>query len=121
MHERPTTIPVYVRPEMVALEASASSPSAAKPAQVVADWRALGLPIEVLGFEPVDTHTLALARHRVEQALVLWEPRIDRIQVQVSAQPVRGLLEIEVRYRVRTTNTFYNLVYPFYLQEGRNP
>ena len=28
--------------------------------------------------------------------------------------------EIEVRYRVRSTNTFYNLVYPFYLQEGRD-
>jgi hypothetical protein len=28
-------------------------------------------------------------------------------------------MRIEVRYRVRSTNTFYNLVYPFYLQEGR--
>jgi hypothetical protein len=28
---------------------------------------------------------------------------------------------LDVRYRVRTTNTFYNLVYPFYLMEGREP
>jgi hypothetical protein len=27
---------------------------------------------------------------------------------------------IEVRYRVRATNTFYNLVYPFYLMEGQS-
>ena len=31
-----------------------------------------------------------------------------------------GMLNIDVRYRVRTTNTFYNLVYPFYLQEGHD-
>ena len=26
-------------------------------------------------------------------------------------------LDIEIRYRVRVTNTFYNLVYPFYTRE----
>jgi len=60
-----TAIPVFYRPEMVALEASTSSPSAAKPAQVVADWQARALPIQVLDFEPVDADTLALAHDRV--------------------------------------------------------
>jgi phage baseplate assembly protein W len=78
-----------------------------------------GAGLRALAFEPINTHTLALARHRVEQALILWEPRIDSIAVKVSADPPLGILNIEVRYRVRTTNTFYNLVYPFYLQEGR--
>jgi hypothetical protein len=78
-----------------------------------------GAGLRALVFEPINTHTMALARYRVEQALTLWEPRIDSIAVKVTAQPARGLLQIEVRYRVRTTNTFYNLVYPFYLQEGR--
>ena len=59
-----TAIPVFFRPEMVALEASTSSPSAAKPAQVVADWQTHGLPIQVLDFEPVDQDTLALAHER---------------------------------------------------------
>ena len=78
-----------------------------------------GAGLRALVFEPINTHTLALARHRVEQALILWEPRIDSIGVSVTAQPRAGRLDIGVRYRVRTTNTFYNLVYPFYLQEGR--
>jgi hypothetical protein len=78
-----------------------------------------GAGLRALVFEPISTHTLALAQHRVEQALILWEPRIDRIGVKVDAQPAQGLIRIEVRYRVRSTNTFYNLVYPFYLQEGR--
>jgi phage baseplate assembly protein W len=62
---------------------------------------------------------MALARHRVEQALILWEPRIDSVTVTVTPQARQGRFDIEVRYRVRTTNTFYNLVYPFFLQEGR--
>ena len=33
-------------------------------------------------------------------------------------QPSLGKLEITIRYRVRATNAQFNLVYPFYLQEG---
>jgi phage baseplate assembly protein W len=78
-----------------------------------------GAGLRALLFEPINTTTIALARHRVEQALVLWEPRIDNIGVDVRPEPKRGLLHIGVRYRVRKTNTFYNLVHPFYVQEGR--
>lgn len=78
-----------------------------------------GAGLRALVFEPINTQTLALARHRVEQALILWEPRIDSVTVKADARPEQGLITLEVRYRVRTTNTFYNLVYPFYLQEGR--
>lgn len=79
-----------------------------------------GAGLRALLFEPINTHTLALARHRVEQALVLWEPRIDSVGVKVDARPAQGVMTVDIRYRVRTTNTFYNLVYPFYLQEGRD-
>jgi Bacteriophage baseplate protein W len=34
------------------------------------------------------------------------------------AERALGRLDIEIDYRVRTTNTFYNLVYPYYLVEG---
>ena len=78
-----------------------------------------GAGLHALVFEPINTTTLALARHRVEQALILWEPRIDSITVKVTAEPALGRLLIEMQYRVRMTNTFYNLVYPFFLQEGR--
>jgi phage baseplate assembly protein W len=71
-------------------------------------------------FEPVNYTTLALVKQRVEQALVVWEPRIDVREVKVTANgPIRNRLDIDIGYQVRATNTFYNLVYPFYLQEGR--
>lgn len=57
-------IPVFYRPEIVAHHASRTSPSAAKPAEVVADWQQAGLPINVRSFEPADRVTLALAHDR---------------------------------------------------------
>jgi phage baseplate assembly protein W len=77
-----------------------------------------GTGLRALVFEPINTTTVALAQHRVEQALILWEPRIDSVKVKVSADPPSGKLTIDVTYRIRNTNTFYNLVYPFYIQEG---
>jgi phage baseplate assembly protein W len=56
---------------------------------------------------------------RVRQAIVNWEPRVEVLEVQVLPDAsVAGLLQISVGYRIRTTNTRSNLVYPFYFQEG---
>lgn len=78
-----------------------------------------GANLRALVFHPLNTTTMSLARHQVEQALVLWEPRIDSITVKIEARPLQARMDIEVVYRVRRTNTFYNLVHPFYLREGR--
>ena len=78
-----------------------------------------GAGLDRLVFEPINTTTMSLVQHYAEEALVTWEPRIDSVSVAVSADAPRGRLMLDVHYRVRTTNTFYNLVYPFYLMEGR--
>jgi phage baseplate assembly protein W len=80
-----------------------------------------GAGLRALLFEPMNTTTLSLAQHHVERALTEWEPRIDVLGVRVmfdKDDPSRGRLLIDIDYRVRATNTFYNLVYPFYLLEG---
>jgi len=77
-----------------------------------------GAGLDQLAFEPIGATTAALVRHRVEEALVQWEPRIDSVEVTVTAEPGLGRLNVEISYRIRATNTFYNLVYPFYLLEG---
>lgn len=78
-----------------------------------------GAGLHALVFEPINQTTMALAKHHVEQALIRWEPRIDSVNVSVGAEPRLGRLLIDISYRVRATNVFYNLVYPFYLLEGR--
>jgi uncharacterized protein len=78
-----------------------------------------GAGLRSLLFEPISTETSTLVRHRVEQALTRWEPRIELRQVLVEVgDPAAGRLDVTVEYAIRATNTFYNLVYPFYLQEG---
>jgi hypothetical protein len=78
-----------------------------------------GSGLHALLFEPLTATTQALVQLRVREALVRYEPRIDVMDVKVELQtgPDAALL-VEVDYRVRSTNTFYNLVYPFYLLEG---
>jgi uncharacterized protein len=79
-----------------------------------------GAGLRALVFEPLTTTTQALVKHRVEEALIRWEPRIDVVGVGVRVQTgAEAAVLVEVDYRVRSTNTFYNLVYPFYLIEGR--
>jgi hypothetical protein len=56
---------------------------------------------------------------RVREALVRWEPRIDVRDVRVESPPEqKQLLLIRIDYRIRSNNAAYNLVYPFFLEEG---
>ena len=78
-----------------------------------------GAGLEDFLHEPINTTTTALVRHRIETALVLWEPRIDVETVRVDATDRRlGRLDVTIEYRIRATNTFYNLVYPYFLHEA---
>jgi len=52
----------------------------------------------------------------VRTALATWEPRIDVLDVFAAPDPAEpSLLQIEINYQVRSTNSRFNLVYPFYL------
>ena len=52
----------------------------------------------------------------VREALSRWEPRIDVLDVYAAPDPARpNVLLIEIDYQVRSTNSRFNLVYPFYL------
>jgi phage baseplate assembly protein W len=78
-----------------------------------------GCGIHDLIFAQNNIGTAGLAHFYVEEALVRWEPRIDLEEIQVNADPSDpGLLLITIRYRVRKTDSEFNMVYPFYLTRG---
>ena len=53
----------------------------------------------------------------VRDALAVWEPRIDVLDVFAAADTERpNVLLIEIDYRIRSSNSRFNLVYPFYLE-----
>lgn len=79
-----------------------------------------GCGIHDLVFAPNDPGTVAAVATTVRQALVRYEPRIDVLGVDASAAPGdETLLLVRVDYRVRATNALSNLVYPFFITEGR--
>lgn len=78
-----------------------------------------GCGIHELVFEPNLPQLLDLIADQVADALRRFEPRID--VVDVSVRDVDGApnqLLIDVSYKILSNNQLYNLVYPFYLQEG---
>jgi phage baseplate assembly protein W len=71
-------------------------------------------------FAPNNETTRAMVQNEVVRALVEFEPRIDVLDVRATAQADEPtLLLVEVDYRVRANNAAHNIVYPFYLNEGR--
>jgi phage baseplate assembly protein W len=76
-----------------------------------------GCGIHDLVFSVVNSSTLTLIESAVNEALVLWEPRIEVLSVRISKERLKdAILDIIIDYRVRRTNSEFNLVYPFYLQ-----
>ena len=70
-------------------------------------------------FRGLTTTLTTQLKDMVEQAIVLWEPRIDVLSVSAVADPERdGLVNIGVEFTVRRTNTRSNFVYPFLLGEA---
>ena len=73
-------------------------------------------------FAPNTVRTAGLIRFHVEEALQRWEPRID-LQ-EVIAQPAPddpAVILLSITYRVKATDSRFNMVYPFYLERGGTP
>ncbi len=78
-----------------------------------------GCGIHDLVFAPDTPGTIAEVSASVREALVLHEPRIDVLAIDVSAAPGQpNVLLIRIDYRVRANNARGNLVYPFFITEG---
>jgi phage baseplate assembly protein W len=79
-----------------------------------------GCGIHDLVFAENNASTITLIVHLIREALVKYEARIDVLDVHAeSTADSPNLLLIRVNYRIRATNAIGNLVYPFYITEGR--
>jgi uncharacterized protein len=78
-----------------------------------------GCGIHDFVFASINTTTIGLIESSVREALTRWEPRIELLKVLVSTEEANvGKLLVSIDYRVRATNSEFNLVYPFYLTES---
>ena len=68
-------------------------------------------------FSDLSAEILTGLEESVRMSLEECEPRI--MDVEVRAERLnRGRLDINIAYRVRTTNNLFSRVYPFYVLEG---
>lgn len=75
-----------------------------------------GCKIWDLLFEPINANTMGLMAQAVREALAQWEPRVEVENVDVLPdRDNSSLVNISVTYRIKTTNSRRNLVYPFYV------
>ncbi|MDP3528536.1 GPW/gp25 family protein [Methylicorpusculum sp.] len=78
-----------------------------------------GCNLQELLFETLDTRMKTLMADKVESAILYHEPRIELEKVSLDdSLALEGVVLISVAYRVKTTNSRFNFVYPFYKQEG---
>lgn len=80
-----------------------------------------GCRLHELVFAPNNSYTAAQARRYVEEALGMWEPRINVLNVVATPDPRQNnRLLIEIEYEVKATHDRRSLVHPFYLipEEG---
>ena len=78
-----------------------------------------GLDLHEMLFEPMSTTMATFLQDRARIALLIYEPRINllALELDTSGQP-EGRVSMVVDYEVRSTNSRFNLVYPFYLGDG---
>ena len=78
-----------------------------------------GCNLDELVFESLDTRMKTLMADKVETAILYYEPRIETESVLLDdSRQLDGVILIEVTYRVKSTNSRFNFVFPFYKLEG---
>ena len=78
-----------------------------------------GCNLDELIFENLDTRMKTLMTDKIESAILYHEPRIEIEKVSLDdTRELEGIVLIELVYRVKTTNSRFNFVYPFYKIEG---
>ena len=76
---------------------------------------AFGCSLDEMVFEAMNTSKLTYLENLLRTAILYHEPRIDADSIEVRPDAPEGTLWIHIGYTVRTTNSRFNFVYPFYV------
>jgi len=73
-----------------------------------------GCSLDAVMFEEVDQGLINSINSLITTAVIYHEPRIKMENIDISAD-TNGLLLISLNYTVPSSNSRYNMVYPFYI------
>lgn len=80
-----------------------------------------GCNLDEMVFEAMNLTMRTYLKDLVEHAILYHEPRIELEKLELdTSRETEGVLLIIIDYRVRTTNSRFNYVYPYYKNEGTN-
>ena len=80
-----------------------------------------GCGIRKMVFDTVNATFLTQLKELIRFSILHYEPRIILNNVSINGSDANeGLLNIQLDYTIRKTNSRSNMVYPFYLREGTN-
>ena len=72
-------------------------------------------------FENLNKSMITYMQARISDAILFGEPRIIVNDIEIEPNPDDpAYIEIRISYTVPITNSRYNYVYPYYLNEGTN-
>lgn len=78
-----------------------------------------GCNLDEMVFEPMTTTFKTYIRETIKTAILFYEPRIDLNSIKIDdSREVDGVILIILEYTVRSTNSRFNFVYPYYKKEG---
>jgi hypothetical protein len=78
-----------------------------------------GCDMERMVFEQLDQGFINTVTGMITNSILDFEPRVDLNRVDVDqSNDIEGLLLISIDYTIRSTNSRFNMVYPFYLKES---
>jgi len=77
-----------------------------------------GCALEDEIFRSMSSNRITWIENLIRRAILLHEPRIDVSAISVTLDQPEGRLMIDIRYAVRGSNSRFNVVFPFYLQEA---
>jgi len=78
-----------------------------------------GCNLDEMLFEPMTTTFKTYIREMIRTAILFYESRIDLKTVRIDdSRDSEGVILVILEYTVRTTNSRFNFVYPYYKNEG---
>jgi len=77
-----------------------------------------GCDLTPLLFESHTNSLTTLLTNRIKEALTNFERRIIFENATFNLSPEDGIVYISIQYTIKTDNSRYNMVFPYYLKEG---
>ena len=75
--------------------------------------------LDEMVFEPLTTTFKTYIRDMITTAILYYEPRIEAKKIELDdSRESEGVILVIIEYVVRSTNSRFNFVYPFYKKEG---